>query len=486
MTRVPLLAGAYQSRALIASAQRCINLYPESNQSDPQAPVPITHYPTPGLVLQDTTLNNAPIRGMYRTSLGTAYVISGPNVYFMPDVVTLIQVGAIADNPSQVYMADNGQVAVLVDGTTTGYAIDLTSNNFGTIIDPSFYGADFVLFLDTFFVFNRPNTNQFYISLSQVSYALLTTGTSFDPLDIAAKAGSGDPIVSISTVHDELWLEGALTTEVWSGTGAADFFFQRQQGAFIDHGSAAKYSIACQDIYNFWLMQDRQGDAIIVQGANYQVSEISTPAIVADLKKYATISDAIGYCYQQQDHAFYIITFPTANKTWAYELNTKQWHELAWLDANGGLNRHRANCCMFAFGLNMVGDWQNGSIYSLDPHVFTDNGNPIPRIRTFPHMIQDGKRVSYKQFIIDLQVGTLDPSDPDNPPLVSLRWSDDRGATYGNPVIQTMGNGGDYLTQISYWKLGMARDRVFEVSWSSPINTALNGAFVEIAKVAMS
>jgi hypothetical protein len=481
----------------------------------------------------------------------------------------MVPVGIIADRPTQVYMADNGLVAVLVDGTATGYVIDLASNTFGTIVDPSFYGADFVLFLDTFFVFNRPKTNQFYISLSMVNFAMLTntaiatgsitnggtlyvdgtyenvnltggsgtgatgnavvvggivttftlgnpginylvgdilsvsaadlggagsgftwtvntTALSFDPLDIAAKSGSGDPIVSISTVHDELWLEGALTTEVWTGTGAADFYFQRQQGAFIDHGIAAQYSIATQDIFNFWVMQDRQGDAIIVKAANYQVAEISTPAIVADLKTYPTIADAIGYCFQQQDHAFYVIAFPSANKTWAYELNTEQWHELAWLDDNGNLNRHRGNCCMFAYGKNIIGDWQNGKLYSLDPHVFTDDGNPIPRIRTFPHFIEDGKRVNYKQFIVDMQNGTLDPSSEDNPALISLRWSDSKGATYGNPVIQTMGNGGDYLTQISYWRLGQARDRVFEISWSSPVNTALNGAFLEISQVSKS
>lgn len=560
--RVPLLAGAYQARSVIASAQRCVNLYPESNQADPQSPVPITHYPTPGLVLRAQTTNNAPIRGMYRTSLGTAYIVSGANVYFVAADLSLILVGNIPDNPTQVYFADNGLCVVLVDGTS-GWAIDIASNNFAQIIDPSFYGAAFVVYLDTFFCFNRPNTNQFYISLSQVTQAMLVgtaiaggtitnagaaytngtyndvpltggTGTgataditivgnvvtnvspnqqgqnytigdilsvnpanvggtgagfqwkfttfalAFDPLDIAAKSGSADHIVGIYTTHRELILVGELTTEYWIGTGSADFYFQQQQGAYIDHGCVAPYSIANQDIIGLWIMQDKQGDAIVVQSLNYIVKEISTPAIVAEFKSYAVINDAISYCFQQQDHAFYIITFPTANKTWAYELKTEQWHELAWTDVDGNLNRFRANTCMFAYGKNLVGDWENGKIYSLEPDVFTDDGNPVVRIRTFPHMIDDGKRVIYTQFIVDMSVGGMDPSDLDNPPLLSLRWSDDRGRTYGNPVIQSIGAGGDFLKQISYWRLGMARDRVFEVSWSSNVKTALNGAFVEM------
>jgi len=42
-----------------------------------------------------------------------------------------------------------------------------------------------------------------------------------------------------------------------------------------------------------------------------------------------------------------------------------------------------------------------------------------------------------------------------------------------------MGTTGEYLTSISWWRLGMARDRVFQLSWSDPIKTALSGAFVD-------
>lgn len=580
-TRVPLVSGAYQARSIISSAQRCVNLYPESNAGDPQAPVPVTHYPTPGTVLFATTPDANKSRCTYRSTAGLGYCVIGPNVYLLLSNGVLNLIGSITDRQTQVSMADNGQVIILVDGQD-GWVIDMTNSQFAPIVDPSFYGADYVVYLDTFFVFNRPLTNQFYISLSLVDFGMISgtalgagvitnpgggygdgfypdhnltggTGTgataditvaggivtsviiveggknytigdvlaaegfggtftftmtafelSFDPLDIAAKSGSADNIVGIATVHKELWLIGSLTTEVWIGTGAADFYFQLVQGAYIDHGCAARYSISNQDVAVFWLMQDRQGDAIIVKGSGYQISEISTPAIVAALKTYVTIEDAIGYSFQQQDHAFYVITFPIANKTWAYELVTGQWHELAWLDSNGVLNRHRGNCAMFVYGKNIIGDWENGNIYSLEPDVLTDNETPIVRIRTFPHMIDDGKRVNYNQFIVDLQVGTTEISAlPNgiqgdfnndfnydfnyfffaaadlNAPALSLKFSDDRGATYGNAIMQPIGYEGEYLKQISYWRLGEARDRVFEISWSSPVITALNGAFVE-------
>jgi hypothetical protein len=79
-------------------------------------------------------------------------------------------------------------------------------------------------------------------------------------------------------------LIGALTTEVWIGTGAADFYFQQVQGAYINHGSASQYSIASQDVLVFFIQQDGQGNGLVLQGNGYDVTEISTPRIVKEFK----------------------------------------------------------------------------------------------------------------------------------------------------------------------------------------------------------
>jgi hypothetical protein len=39
---------------------------------------------------------------------------------------------------------------------------------------------------------------------------------------------------------------------------------------------------------------------------------------------------------------------------------------------------------------------------------------------------------------------------------------------------------GEYLTSVQFQRIGYARDRVFEVSWSSSVRTALNGAFIDL------
>lgn len=478
--RVPLLSGPYQSRSVIASAQRSVNLYPESNAGDPQAPVPVTHYPTPGLTLFVDSGDFNIVRCMYRSTAGKLYVVIGTNVYYVTEGTSLILLGVVEDKRTTCYMADNGLAIVLVDGSATGYAIDMETHDYSIITDVAFFGADNVLFLDTYFIFNRPNSNQFYISRSFATYAMLIGGTAFDPLDIAAKTGAADNIVNIATVNRVLILIGELTTEYWMNTGSADFTFQQVQGVFIQHGCGAKYSVYSQDISTFWLQQDLQGKAVIVQNKGYGVERISTHAIEADIQSYTIISDAIGFGYQQEGHAFYVLIFPHANKTWVYELKNAQWHEWLWTDTNGELLRHRSNCCAFAYGKNMVGDWQNGKLYQLDLANYTDDNNPVVRIRSFPHMLDDGVRLTYHSFIVDMQTGTI--GEGQGEAVVSLRWSDNKGVTFGDPVTQLAGSLGQYLTQVSYNRLGMGRDRIFEVSWSSPFRTALNGAFVQFAK----
>jgi uncharacterized membrane protein len=89
-----------------------------------------------------------------------------------------------------------------------------------------------------------------------------------------------------------------------------------------------------------------------------------------------------------------------------------------------------------------------------------------------------------------IDVGETGPVDP--PPegggatpaalsenLISLSVSYDRGHSFGSPVSQPMGEPGEYRKSLLWRRLGMGRDAVFELSWSSPRPTALQGCWLE-------
>lgn len=558
MARLNLLGGAYQALSVIANAQRCVNLYQESNPAG-DTPTPITHYPTPGLDLLATGPLVTVVRCTYRSSNGQAYAVIGPNVYLVNAGWSLVQIGVITNLSTPVVMGDNGLVVIIVDGSSLGWAIDMMTSEFAQISDPTFYGATRVDYLDTFFVLNRPGTADMYASLSEITFDMLTgvigaifsgsiasggtgytdgtytniiftggTGTgftadmtvlggvvtvvtpndegsgyvigdslttafigpgsnfdyqvtgihgfAFDPLAIAAKSGYPDPLAGLIVMHREIWLIGQLTSEVWYDSGAADFPFQAFPGAFIEHGCVAPYSISAQDLSVYWLSQDKQGQTIVIEGTAYQAHRISTNAIENEIRGYANITDAIGFCYQQEGHVFYVLTFPSANATWVYDISVKLWHQRAWTDADGNLNRHRANCAMNAYGTVVCGDWQNGNLYKWDLNTYTDTGEPISRIRSMPHTLENLNRISYVQLLADMEVGEI--VDPEASPMINLRWSDDRGKTYGNYIQQSLGKTGEYLTNPQWRRLGIARDRVFELSWSADTKTALQGVFL--------
>lgn len=476
--RVALNGGFYRGRGLIASAQRCLNLFPERTPPESGPPTPTITLLTPGLrrlcAAHVVTDEVSGCRLLYTASNGDLYAVIGRKVYFVTSAWTQTEIGTIPLNTTLCSMRDNGLVAVLVDGSPTGYYIDLETRTMTTIDDEAFYGADVVEYLDTFFIFNRPNTNQFYWSPSEWDGL-----EAFDPLDIAAKVGTPDNIAWLLVSHREIWLIGANKgTEVWYNSGNADTTFERLPGVFINHGCAARYSACRQDVSTYWLSRDEQGQAIALCGVNYEAKRISTHAIENEFASYSTVEDAQGFIYQQEGHTFWVLTFPSADKTWAYDIATGLWHERAWIDTDGCEHRIRPNCAAFAYETNVVGDWEDGRLFAYDLNTYTDDGDPITRRRGFPHIVDNGDRVFHLNFIADMQVGTAPGLLDIDEPQVNLRYSDTRGASWGYPVRQGMGSTGQYLRSIQFNQLGMARDRVYELFWSAPYQTALQGGWL--------
>ena len=469
MPQLQLVQGAYEARSVIANAQRCINLYPEQNTKD--AEVPYTHYCTPGLTLLAQGIV-AEVRQLYTASNGLLFAVIGNVIYYVPDNFVLQELGTITSQSGLVSMYDNKFTLIILDGSTQGWSIDLASLQFDIFNPSNFLGGNQIRYIDTFLVSSSLNGN---IQASD------SASTNYTALSLATMSGDADQLQILDVVHKEIWSFGYRTTEVWTNSGSFPFPFEPIPGVFLQHGCGALRSLAKWGLNIFWLSQDNNGQALVMQGTAYKADIISTPAIADAIGKYGKISDAIGFCYQQGSHIFYMLTFPEANATWCYDLSTQLWHERGYLDENGNLVRHRANCVAQAYNKTIVGDWQNGKLYQFDLNNYTDDGNPILRLRSFPHILNDGDRVSYTNFMADIEVGT--EIDPSIDPQLTLRWSDDRGVSFGNGLQQTLGRSGQYRTVPSWSRLGFARDRVFELSWTAAAATALNGAWIQVEKM---
>jgi hypothetical protein len=253
------------------------------------------------------------------------------------------------------------------------------------------------------------------------------------------------------------------------------------QGAFNEIGCIAPYSVAKLDNSLFWLGNDPRGFGVIYRSNGYAAQRVSTHAIEYAIQSYTDISDAVAYTYQQEGHAFYVISFPTGNATWVYDVATGAWHERAYL-TNGEFTRHRSNCqCNFQ-STTLVGDYANGNIYKFDLDVYADDNATQKWLRSWralPSGQNNLKRTAQHSLQLESESGVGLIVGQGNDPQAMLRWSDDGGHTWSNEHWKSMGAIGQYGYRTIWRRLGMTqklRDRVYEVSGTDPVKIAIMGA----------
>jgi hypothetical protein len=199
------------------------------------------------------------------------------------------------------------------------------------------------------------------------------------------------------------------------------------------------------------------------------------------------MTDALGWGEQRDGHEFYWLTFPEGNATWVYDLTTREWHQRSWLNpVTGEADRHRANGHTVAFGLHLVGDWQNGNIYVLDDQVYSDNGAPLRVLRRAPYVYQSKGQANlpyifHNTLQIDCETGVgLDGVGQGTNPQLMLRWSDDSGGTWTGERWAPLGRIGEGRARVVFRRLGRSRARIYEVSVSDPVPVTLLGGYLEM------
>lgn len=464
------VGAAYQALSPTQDAQECINFYPEVDATDfagskatgvpPQRGV-IALYPCPGLTQLCQLTPISQVRGGRVIPGGqTLYVVCGSNLYAVTLSFIATVVGTLNTTTGPVSITDNGVSLYLCDGPNR-YFYTWGTNTFSVVSDGAFNGANHVDIVDNFIVYNNPNSNEFgCTNVGSVVSGLTNFATTL--------VGPGN-LVGLICDHRQVFLFGERTSEVWIDVGSFPFPFAIIPGTSMQHGCAAIGSIARLGESFAMLVQDDRGQNIVITMSGYSPVRISTHAIEQAISKYSIVSDAVAFTYQQNGHEFYMLTFPTADITWCYDLATQLWHRRASMDSEGVLHRHRANCC-FIFGGNVVvGDYANGKLYKFDLTNFTDNGTTILCKRRARHLTTDLKRQYFHDLQLQFQPGVgLSTGQGSNPQAI-LKWSDDGGFTWSNEHWTSIGQMGQYKNRAIWRRLGWARDRIFEVTITDPV-----------------
>lgn len=451
------LAGqSYRLPDLVVDAQQTLNLFAEHIE-DNNVTTKTYLRPTPGLT-QFSTAGAGPIRALFKASNDVVLCVSGTGIYRL-DGAVCTQIGTLTTGGGTICMADNGTDVLIVDGTSNGLVYNLSTGSLTTLALPA--PCDGAVCIDSYFVLKATDDRQFYVSD--------VASTIFDVLNVAAAEGAPDPIQSIRAAGRELWIFGTETTEVWATSGGAGFPFVRLDGIFLEQGTAAPQSPTVLAGAVYWLGRGADGQGIVWRSNGYVPERISTHAIEQCLSAFTRINDAVGFSYVQEGHAFYVLSLPTAGRTFVYDAATSLWHERMSLNAaTGTMDTWRVNGVCSVGGSCLATDRLSGTIFKLDSMAATEAGQNILRRRVVQYIGKAGRTSVHHALTLSLSVGIGTQINAIQSPQVMLRYSDDYGGTWSNERWTGIGKLGDRRPQVRYTRLGQSRQRLYELSYADP------------------
>jgi hypothetical protein len=240
-------------------------------------------------------------------------------------------------------------------------------------------------------------------------------------------------------------------------------------------GIKAPYSIGQNGFFTYFL-----GSGLIpyrLAGLNLQ--PIGNPAIGQEIQKYSQTSDAYGVCFGFDNQRFYLLSFPSGNRTWLYNEGAGVWTNLA--SGTDG-SQHLISDVTRAYDKNLAGDRTNGNVYELDLDTYTDNGEIIQRQRATATI--DG--ATFGQPDVEITMSRLRLRIEPGQSLVTaesqimMQYSDDNGRTWSQERWKPVGDQGGYQHIVEWQDLGRFYRRQFRFTMSDAIKWVLISATADV------
>jgi hypothetical protein len=494
LARFGLIGPSYQSQSVNADCQITKNWYVEQLEQ-PNGKSAYVLYPTPG-TSTFATLPGTPDRGKLEIN-GRMFNVTGTNFCevfadgtfnIIAQVLNdLLPVSMVA-SPQQLLLASGGGLYVFWLQTTAGGTNPQVAGTFKQVPASTFTlpgGAQGipiqVEYIDGFFLVLLKNSQTIYISVP-------LDASTWPPLQQITVTVFSDNVQSICENQRRLYVQGRKRSTVYYDSGGPNIFDVDPSGT-SENGSVAIFGVTRADNSIFWIDQDERGSGIVRRLNGYTPQRVSNHAIEYALRvlaKTSTISDCVTYAYQDQGHTFVQFNFPTAQKTWDFDVATGMWHERGFWNVNtASYSAHKSWNHVFAFGKHLVGDPQSGNIYQMEIpsaavgggwNFATDAGGAlIRRQRRSPHISTENKYQFFSEVIIDAETGLgpqpalLDGAGNSRGPKMTLQWSKDYGHTWSNEYDLDAGMAGDFRHRLRKSRLGRGRDLVIDISTSDPV-----------------
>jgi hypothetical protein len=432
------------TRDSLWNSARAINWFPITDTSG-SAQSKVELAPIPGLTTF-TTLTNPPIRGLWAGDNRLFAVAAGELYEIFSNGAATAITGGVLSAATPVQFAANGTSLLVASGDQIWYAT-------GGVSHKTYDGAISVVYLDGYYIILLADGQTIQISGGS------TPGLTWDPLDTAQSQGPVDRKVRLEAHEGHLWLFGQRSISVWYDSGNADFPFAPIDGATIDQGTMAPWSVTRIDRKLYWLGMNEHGYGRVFRTEGYTPVPISNQAIEHLIKTYLDLGTdqcITGSGYTENGHTFYVLSFPKAKACLVYNLSTNMWHERARWNADQWQHWRGASFHAFCFGKHIVArtseapfpDGDHTKIYEQGLHIYGDDGNRIRRYRAAPYTQADQQWL-FHHYLRLLTSGSS---------AVTMRYLYDDNTTWSNERTVA-----PFKHEIKYRRLGRARDRMYEL-----------------------
>ncbi len=327
-----------------------------------------------------------------------------------------------AADPDRVLIARNGLV-FFTDGLTYLDSVEM----------PDDLPVESVSGINGYFLLSILDSDRFY---------WIEPGEStVDPLNFATAERAPDPIKAIRVIFDEIWFAGQSGPEVWTTTGDAEAPFQRINGRVYSEGceNLATVAIVLKDSLPALIWVTPQRSVVLAQGQVGKISNVS----VEDLLE--TAENLRAWAFRTKKSDFYILS--TDEFTLVFDIQRRQWYRWDSYD----LGYWRAHLGIQDGPNVYAGDAVTGRLWRLATNGFDDEDTPIVKELTGLVLNPGDPVPCYK---VSVRVNSGYAVEYETPEPLELFLSDDLGVTWSSAIQVSMGETGQYLTDVEFRSLG--------------------------------
>lgn len=352
----------------------------------------------------------------------------------------------------------------------TGYTIRTPLTFIGTS-ENTLANSTHVGWINSRFVANETDTNRFYFTDTNPNTSLLENNYWLSADNPITCDSRGDKLSALFTAWQEIYAWGNQGLQVFQDDGVTPFV--NVPGATSEVALESIYSIKKIDNTIFALcVVDSKRAVIKFQGRSPQI--ISEP-IASILAGMDTVSDAIADIICVGGIAIYMLNFPSANQTWAYDYKNDVWLRWGYFNTTTG-NHDRfigQHCCYVKkWNKYLIMSRLDGKIYELSRTAYDDAGNDMVSYRRTGWLDWNDISKIKRSKELAIKVKTF-ADDGTTDPVLMMRWRDEGYPVWSDAVEIPMNPKyfGDFIYTVT--RMGSYRARQYEFRLSDGVDMAL-------------